>query len=61
MDIEKLIGMTYDDANALAESYGFKLRVKSRDGNPLMVTQDIRHDRVNVSLVNNIVKSVKIG
>ncbi len=61
MDIEKLIGMTYDDANGLAESYGYTIRVRSRDGEALFGTQDIRHNRINVGLVDNKVVSVKLG
>lgn len=55
-------GLNTEDAEKLCVEAGMIMRVTVKDGEPLMVTQEIRSNRLNVSVDGNIVKSTgKIG
>ena len=53
--------MTSEKAAAFAASNGYSMRVGSVDGVPQMLTMDFRWDRINVSLVKNVVTSCTYG
>ena len=52
---------TLEEASAIVEARGMQIRVVAKDGEYFLVTQDLKFDRVNVSLVNNIVKEANVG
>ena len=58
---DSLIGLTEDEATKVAAERGWAVRVAMRDGEPFMLTMDYRQDRVNITVVNNLVTSVVIG
>jgi hypothetical protein len=57
-DPASLVGMTFSDAVRAA---GCDVRVASVDGKPNMLTQDFRHDRINLTIVDDIVTGYSIG
>ena len=57
----RIVGMGIAEARLEAENAGIVLRITNRDGSPLIITRDMRPDRVNVRLDNNIVTTVDIG
>jgi predicted small lipoprotein YifL len=58
---DSLIGLTEDEAKKVATERGWSIRVAMRDGEAFMLTTDYRQDRVNITVVNNLVTSVQIG
>jgi hypothetical protein len=58
---DSLIGLTEDEAKKVAGERGWTVRVAMRDGEAFMLTTDYRQDRVNITVVNNLVTSVQIG
>lgn len=57
----EFLGLEKDKAIALCLSQGFTYRVVYEDGEYFIVTMDLRMDRVNFSIENNIVISSHIG
>lgn len=57
-DVAYVVGMTVDEATAALEDDVLVLRVVERDGEPLAATMDLRTDRVNVAVENDVVVSV---
>lgn len=57
----EFLGLEKDKAIALCLSQGFTYRVEYEDGEYFIVTMDLRIDRVNFSIENNIVISSHIG
>ncbi|MGL5718566.1 MAG: hypothetical protein ACRCX2_36515 [Paraclostridium sp.] len=51
--LEKLLGMSEEQASEKIKSDGFIHRTVKRDGEDFLVTQDIREDRVNLTISNN--------
>ncbi|MGL4652642.1 hypothetical protein [Cetobacterium sp.] len=51
--LEKLLGMSEKQASEKIKSDGFIHRTIKRDGEDFWVTQDIREDRVNLTISNN--------
>jgi hypothetical protein len=49
------VGLTLEDAEALAEENGLTLRVVGEDGECFAITMDLRDDRVNVELADGVV------
>lgn len=47
-DLNSLIGMTVEDADALLAHRNMRVRVTHRNGQPGFVTADYRTDRINV-------------
>jgi hypothetical protein len=58
---DSLTGLTEDEAKKVATERGWSIRVAMRDGEAFMLTTDYRQDRVNITVVNNLVTSVQIG
>ncbi len=56
--IKDIIGMTEEEAQSYTELRYFEFRVLTRDGKPVMKTDDIRHNRINVSIMDGIVTSI---
>lgn len=51
-------GKTLDEAKKYAESGGFNIRIVEKDGTPLMVTEDVKHARLNFRLRDGFVVDV---
>ena len=56
-----LIGMNITDAEQLAQSSGFTLRIVERDGESFAITMDYRTDRVDVKVTNDIITEYSVG
>jgi len=54
----KLVGLTLDEATKVADELGWTIRVTTLDGEPQVVTWDLRTDRVNLSVTNGVVTAV---
>lgn len=59
--IDRLVGMPEEDATKLVETHHMRTRVTFRDGNALIVTADLRTDRVNLSVVDGVVTQARVG
>lgn len=57
----RVVGMTEADATALVEGAGLTVRVVSRDGQALAVTEDYRVDRVNLTIEDGTVTAASVG
>lgn len=53
-----IIGRSVEEARYIVGLYGYLLRIVVADGRRLIVTQDYRESRINVSVRNNIVEAV---
>lgn len=60
-DLSQLLNKTEAEAVALAEAAGRTVRVIERDGNALVVTADLRPNRLNLVVVDGIVNSYRLG
>lgn len=58
MKTNLLEGLSIKDARELAEKNKKIVRVIVEDGEPLIVTSDLRSDRINVEVENGVVKTV---
>jgi len=47
------IGLTIKEAIERAESWGFNHRIVEENGRPLMVTSDMKQNRINLRLRDN--------
>jgi hypothetical protein len=54
----EVIGMTVEEATALAQEHGCSVRVTERDGDPLPATMDLRNDRIDVTVVDDHITAV---
>ena len=62
IDPTQLVGKTLEEGKVYAESQGCTIRVTSKDGEGMMVTMDFRPNRINVSIVKNVITGVgKMG
>lgn len=52
--LERLIGMTQREGEALIKSEGYVSRVTSIDNKPYMITHDFRTDRINLELETDL-------
>ncbi|WPH57680.1 hypothetical protein [Mycobacterium phage WXIN] len=60
--VTDLVGMVEDKAIVEAYNEGFNVvRVLSRDGENFLVTRDLRADRVNFRIENDVVIEASIG
>jgi hypothetical protein len=59
--LNKIIGLSLEEAKQLLESNGYKTRIKMKDGKAMVGTCDYRTDRVNVTLVDDKVTNYSIG
>lgn len=57
----ELVGLTESGAIETAKANGWESRVVSRDGVDLAVTMDYRMDRVNLTVVDDVVTASKVG
>ena len=55
------IGLTIKEAIEKAEAWGFNYRIVEENGRPLMVTSDIKANRINLRLMDNKVVGVYGG
>lgn len=58
---ELLLGMPFSDASKYLESVHAKYRVRRNNGICNELTCDHRHDRINLTINNNIVTYLDIG
>ena len=56
-----LVGKSLEEARAWASPNNLSLRVVRQDGKSVIITMDLRGDRVNVAIVKNMVTEVGIG
>lgn len=56
-----LIGQTEAAAYEMAQDNGFQVRIVQRNRIPMVVTQDVKDNRVNLRVANNIVVGWYIG
>ncbi len=57
-DPAEVVGKTEAEANAYLESNGLEMRVVHEDGVSLVVTDNLRSNRVNVHTVNGVVTAI---
>lgn len=55
------LGKTLQEANEYAINGGFITRIVEIDGNPIMITADVKSNRLNFRVRNNIVIDVHGG
>lgn len=60
-ELQALVGLQVDAAKKRAQELGFSPRVISVDGKASIVTMDWREDRVNFTVVQDVVSKVTIG
>jgi hypothetical protein len=60
-ELDILIGMTETEALNYCTQSGWELRVTKRDGHYGVGTRDMRHDRINVKLIDGHVITADIG
>ncbi len=56
-----IIGMSYDDAKKICDENNIWLRMTMRDGERFIITMDLRMDRLNVHIENDLIVKSKIG
>jgi hypothetical protein len=56
-----LLGLTKEAAERMIQDAGFTPRMVCNNGKYFMVTRDLRRDRVNLTIQNNLVVKVDIG
>jgi hypothetical protein len=57
-DARELVGLRVRKARRVSASHGCELRVVRRNGEPLVVTQDFRTDRVNVAVRHRKIRRI---
>lgn len=55
------LGKTEKDAKDFIASKGFRVRTMQRDGEYFLGTMDLGIDRVNLTVMKNIVTDVQVG
>ncbi len=60
-DAETLVGLSESEALDTAKANGWDARVVSRDGEDFAVTMDYRADRVNLTVVDDVVTASTVG
>ncbi|MFZ9232311.1 MAG: hypothetical protein ACO25P_10895, partial [Ilumatobacteraceae bacterium] len=60
-EAEGLIGLSESVALDTAKANGWEVRVVSRDGEDFAVTEDYRMDRVNLTIVDDMVTASTVG
>jgi hypothetical protein len=55
------IGLTLEDATELAKKNGFSTRIVEMNGNPLIVTADLKNNRLNFRVRENKITDVYPG
>lgn len=60
-DDQSLVGKTHEEATEIAHSMGLTTRLTKKDGEYYICTQDLRMDRMNFEIENNIVTKANRG
>ncbi len=60
-ELEAYIGLTVDEAGALADEEGRPWRIVEEDGEPLPATMDLVENRVNLVVQDGIVVGASLG
>jgi len=60
-EAESLVGLSETEALELAKTNGWEVRVVSRDGEDFAITMDYRADRVNLTVVDDVVTASTVG
>ncbi len=55
MNFDILVGKTEQEAMEICKNNGYTLRVVVKDGQHLMVTADLRSDRIDVETLNGVI------
>lgn len=61
IDKSVYIGLAYKEAIKLAVKNGVKHRLACKDGESYMLTQELKPDRINFTIVDGVVISAEIG
>lgn len=61
VSVSEYKGLTLNEAKAKAESKGFTTRVVEIDGRSLMVTADLKNNRLNFRVNGNVITDVYPG
>lgn len=56
--LKVIVGLSENEAKNLVKEYGYSIRVEIEDGTLYWGTQDIRNDRINVQVDNNLITKV---
>lgn len=59
--LSNIVGMTEETGRGLCEVYGYATRVTRKDGNPYIITHDLRFDRINLQIENGLIVKADIG
>jgi hypothetical protein len=59
--IQKLIGLPEAEAQKVATSLGWKVRIAMRDGTEFILTSDYQTNRVNLTVTKGLVAAVVVG
>jgi hypothetical protein len=58
--LPEYVGLSLDEATTRAEDQGYSVRVVGEDGECYAITMDLRDDRVNLELVDDVVVAAAI-
>lgn len=61
VNFDFLVGLTESAAYEMAQDHGYVVRIVQRNNIPMVCTQDVKDNRVNLKIVNNVVASWYIG
>jgi hypothetical protein len=61
LSAQKLIGLSDDEAQKVADGLGWTVRVAMRDGEAFMLTTDFQTNRVNLTVTKGSVTAVTVG
>lgn len=61
LSAQKLIGLSENEAQKVAEGSGWTVRVEMRDGEAFMLTKDFQTNRVNLTITKGSVTAVTVG
>jgi hypothetical protein len=61
MDLKSLVGLTEEEAISIIEEFQYSHRIVSKNGNENFITMDLRLNRCNLTIVDNIVTNVTMG
>lgn len=59
--LNKFIGLTYEQAVELSYELSYELRLVQKDGVKYWCTQDLRFDRLNITIVEDLIMEIYIG
>lgn len=59
--IEQMIGLPETEAIEMAQAAGHEVRIESRNGEEFALTQEYEENRLNLTIADDVVKSVRVG